>query len=400
MPPVPGVKLGVARAGVKYKSRTDVLLARFEPGTAVAGVFTASTMASPAVEWCRTSIAKGGDAPEARALLVTAGNANVHTGKPGVDAVKTMAASVAQELGCRQRDTFVAQTGVIGEPMDPGAITKHVKTMAKTASSGAYEAAARAIMTTDTFPKAASAIAEIDGTPVRINGIAKGSGMIAPNMATMLAFVFTDAALPSDLLQTLLILSVRDTFNAITVDSDTSTSDTVLLFATGKTGSALPFRGPGDRRLKDFRTKLEEVMLSLAHQVVRDGEGARKFITVDVTGAESPRSARAVAAAIANSPLVKTAIAGEDANWGRIVMAVGKAGEPSSRDDLKIRFGGQLVAEGGLRVETYNEAALTKHLKGREIAIEVDLGVGSGTATMWTCDLTHGYIDINADYRS
>lgn len=400
MPPVPGVKLSVARAGLKYKNRSDLLLVRFDPGTAVAGVFTTSTMASPAVDWCRTSLAKGGAEAEARALLVTAGNANVYTGKGGADAVKVMASELAQEFGCRQRDTFIAQTGVIGEPMDAAQVTRHVKTMAKAASAGAYEAAARAITTTDTYPKGASAIAEIDGTPVRINGIAKGSGMIAPDMATMLAFVFTDAALSAELLQTLLILSVRESFNAITVDSDTSTSDTVLLFATGQTGTALPFRGPGDRRLKDFRTKLEEVMLSLAHQVVRDGEGAKKFITVDVTGAATPRSARAVAAAIANSPLVKTAIAGEDANWGRIIMAIGKAGEPAKRDRVSIRIGGHLAAERGERAEAYDEAALSRHLKGEEITIEVDLGLGSGSARMWTCDLTHGYIDINADYRS
>ncbi|MFZ1990471.1 MAG: bifunctional glutamate N-acetyltransferase/amino-acid acetyltransferase ArgJ [Alphaproteobacteria bacterium] len=398
LPPIPGIKIATIASGQKYKGRDDLLLALFDEGTSVAGVFTRSSMASAPVDWCRANLEGKGDAA-ARALIINAGNSNAFTGRAGVDAVKAVGAALADLLSCRRRDIFQASTGVIGQPFQPVALTRHFEKMIEHAGEAGFDAAARAIMTTDTFPKAATATAMIDGVPVTINGIAKGSGMIAPDMATMLSFIFTDAAIPSPILQTLLVLTVRDTFNIITVDGDTSTSDTVLLFASGKAEHPAISRA-GDARLADFRDKLEQVCADLARQVVRDGEGASKFIRVHVTGAESAKAARTVAFAIGNSPLVKTAIAGEDANWGRVVMAVGKSGEKADRDKLVIKFGDLPVASKGGVDPRHNEKALTEYMEGQEIDIEVDLGIGKGEAEIWTCDFTHGYISINADYRS
>jgi len=396
LPPLAGVRLATGEAGVRYKDRTDVLFAIFSPGTQVAGVFTKSRTASAPVEWCRASLASG----QARALVVNSGNANAFTGKAGFEGARAVADSAAAIVGCKPAEVFLASTGVIGEPLPSGRITKILGTLAEESAAGNWREAAQAIMTTDTYPKMATAQATIDGKRVTVNGIAKGSGMIAPDMATMLSFVFTDANLPGPVLQELLSAGVKDSFNAITVDSDTSTSDTLLLFATGKGASHPAISKASDKRLNEFRTALNKVLLNLALQVVRDGEGAQKLIRIDVTGAETDDSAKRIALSIANSPLVKTAIAGEDANWGRIVMAVGKSGEPADRDKLKIAFGNQVVAEAGARAPKYDEKAATKAVKGREVEIAVDLGLGKGTSRVWTCDLTHGYIDINGSYRS
>jgi glutamate N-acetyltransferase/amino-acid N-acetyltransferase len=396
LPPLAGVRLSSGAAGVRYKDRTDVLLAVFAPGTQVAGVFTKSKTASAPVDWCKAHLAAG----SARALVVNSGNANAFTGKAGFEGAQQIAESTAAIVGCRPSEVFMASTGVIGEPLPAGKITKILGTLVEEGAAGGWRAAAEAIMTTDTYPKLATAPATIDGKRVTVNGIAKGSGMIAPDMATMLSFVFTDANLPGTVLQELLSAAVKPSFNAITVDSDTSTSDTLLLFATGKGASHPAISKASDKRLNEFRHALDKVLLNLALQVVRDGEGAQKLIRIDVTGAETDDAARRIAMSIANSPLVKTAIAGADANWGRIVMAVGKAGEAADRDKLKISFGGQVVAENGLRAAKYNEAAATKAVRGREVEIAVDIGLGKGTARVWTCDLTHGYIDINGSYRS
>jgi glutamate N-acetyltransferase / amino-acid N-acetyltransferase len=396
LPPLAGVRLATGMAGVRYKDRTDVLLAVFSPGTQVAGVFTKSRTASAPVDWCKQGLA----GKSARALVVNSGNANAFTGKAGFEGARAVADSAAAIVGCKPAEVFLASTGVIGEPLPAGKITKVLGALAEDSAAGHWREAAEAIMTTDTYPKLASAQATIDGKRVTINGIAKGSGMIAPDMATMLSFVFTDANLPSAVLQDLLNAGVKDSFNAITVDSDTSTSDTLLLFATGKGAAHPAIAKASDNRLNEFRAALDKVLLSLALQVVRDGEGAQKLIRIDVTGAESDASAKRIALSIANSPLVKTAIAGEDANWGRIVMAVGKSGEPADRDRLKIAFGGQVVAEAGARAANYDEKAATKAVKGREVEIAVDLGLGKGKSRVWTCDLTHGYIDINGSYRS
>jgi glutamate N-acetyltransferase/amino-acid N-acetyltransferase len=396
LPPLAGVRLATAAAGVRYKDRTDVLMAVLAPGTQAAGVFTKSKTSSAPVEWCRTGI-KGG---AARALVVNSGNANAFTGKAGFEGAREVAESAAAVVGCKAQEVFLASTGVIGEPLPAQKITRVLASLAEQGSAGGWRAAAEAIMTTDTYPKLATASVEIDGHKVKINGIAKGSGMIAPDMATMLAFVFTDANLPSSVLQELLSSGVKPSFNAITVDSDTSTSDTLLLFATGKGAHHPAITKASDKRLTDFKRKLDAVLLDLALQVVRDGEGARKQIRIDVTGAASDESAKVVALSIANSPLVKTAIAGDDANWGRIVMAVGKAGEPADRDKLKIAFGNQVVADKGERSAKYDEAAATRAVKGSEVEISVDLGIGKGVARVWTCDLTEGYIRINGAYRS
>jgi glutamate N-acetyltransferase/amino-acid N-acetyltransferase len=396
LPPLAGVRLGTGEAGVRYKDRTDILFAMLAPGTQVAGVFTKSKTASAPVDWCRQNL-KGGTA---RALVVNSGNANAFTGKAGADGVRTVALSAAGVAGCRAQEVFVASTGVIGEPLPTEKITRVLASVAAEAAMSGWKAAAQAIMTTDTFPKLATASATIDDHRVTINGIAKGSGMIAPDMATMLAFVFTDATLPAPVLQELLSSGARTSFNAITVDSDTSTSDTLLLFATGKGASHPAITKANDRRLTEFRAKLDAVLLDLALQVVRDGEGARKLIRIDVSGAANDESARRIAFAIGNSPLVKTAIGGGDANWGRIVMAIGKAGEPADRDRLKITFGTQIVAEKGVRAVAYNEAAATKAAAGKEVEIAVDVGVGKGKSRIWTCDLTEGYIRINGSYRS
>ncbi len=396
LPPLAGVRLATGEAGVRYPGRTDVLLAIFAAGTQVAGVFTKSKTASAPVDWCKQQLKNG----SARALVVNSGNANAFTGKAGFEGARAVAQSAAGVVGCKASEVFLASTGVIGEPLPAEKITKVLGTIAQGAAATGWRAAAEAIMTTDTYPKVATASAKIDGHRVTINGIAKGSGMIAPDMATMLSFVFTDANLPAAVLQELLSAGVKPSFNSITVDSDTSTSDTLLLFATGKGASHPAITKASDKRLNDFREKLNSVLLDLALQVVSDGEGAQKLIRIDVTGASNDDSARRIALSIANSPLVKTAIAGADANWGRIVMAVGKAGEPADRDKLKIAFGGQVVADKGLRVPGYNETAATKAVSGRSVEIGVDLGLGKGKARVWTCDLTDGYIRINGSYRS
>lgn len=406
---IEGVEAITARTGERYKGRTDLTIFKLARGTTVAGVFTRSATASSVVEWCRANLKKG-KSPSARLLVVNAGNANAFTGKDGRDAVKAISAEAARAYRCKQSEVFLASTGVIGEPLNYRKILPSFRLAPRSLTPAGWKKAASAIMTTDTYPKASTRRAEIDGVPVIISGITKGSGMIAPDMATMLGFIFTDAKLPSELLQSLLRSAVRDTFNAITVDSDTSTSDTVLLFATGKAGATtraragggarVQFTGPGDRRLTNFRARLHEVMEDLAHQIVRDGEGATKFITVRAKGAVTAASARKIAFSIANSPLVKTAVAGEDANWGRVVMAVGKAGEPADRDRLAISFGPHLLADKGLRSPDYDEAVVSAYMKGNEIEITVDVGLGKGEARVWTCDLTHDYISINADYRS
>jgi glutamate N-acetyltransferase/amino-acid N-acetyltransferase len=395
LPPVAGVRLATHGTGVRYRDRDDVCLIELAPGTRAAGVLTRSLTASAPVEWCRRAIG----AVEARAVLINAGNANAFTGAAGLRSVERCVGAVARSLECAADSVFVASTGVIGVPLADDAITAALGTLRSRLSGDAWKPAARAIMTTDTFPKGATRTARIDGVPVTLNGFAKGSGMIAPDMATMLAFVLTDAAIAKETLQRALARGCDRSFNAITVDSDTSTSDTLLLFATGRAGHA-PVSDAADRRFAGFRRALESLLIDLAHQVVRDGEGAQKFVTVTVTGAASARAARRIGLTIANSPLVKTAIAGEDANWGRIVMAVGKAGEKANRDHLAVAIGGVAVARDGMVVEGYDEAPVTAHMKGREIDVEVDVGVGRGRATVWTCDLTKGYIDINAHYRS
>jgi glutamate N-acetyltransferase/amino-acid N-acetyltransferase len=396
LPPLAGVRLATGAAGIKYAQRTDVLLVLLAPGTQAAGVFTKSKTSAAPVEWCRAQLKAG----TARALVVNSGNANAFTGAAGLAGARSVAEAASAVAGCKSSDVFLASTGVIGEPLPAEKITRILGAVAEDASASGWQAAAEAIMTTDTYPKTATAAAQIDGHKVTINGIAKGSGMIAPDMATMLAFVFTDANLPSAVLQECLNAGVGASFNSITVDSDTSTSDTLLLFATGKGGKHPAITKASDKRLLDFRRHLDAVLLDLALQVVKDGEGAEKLIRIDVTGAESNDAAKRIALAIANSPLVKTAIAGGDANWGRVVMAVGKAGEAADRDTLKISFGAQVVAEKGARAAKYNEAAATKAVSGREVEIAVDLGLGKGAARVWTCDLTHGYIDINGSYRS
>ncbi|HVV95025.1 MAG TPA: bifunctional glutamate N-acetyltransferase/amino-acid acetyltransferase ArgJ [Hyphomicrobiales bacterium] len=396
--PVEGVRLATAEAGIRYRGRHDVLLMALRPGTAVAGTFTRSKCASAPVDWCR-SVLSGGTA---RAVVVNSGNANAFTGMRGRDAAALTAELAGRALGCPIDQVFLASTGVIGEPLDAEKFRGVMAGLAADAEPDRWEQAARAIMTTDTFAKGATADAAIAGVPVRIAGIAKGSGMIAPDMATMLSFVATDAPIAAPALQALLSRTVEKSFNCITVDGDTSTSDTVLAFATGAAASrGAPMIEDGrDPRLRAFAEAFQAVLGDLARQIVRDGEGARKFVTVTVTGAVSAPSARRIARSIAQSPLVKTAIAGEDANWGRVVMAVGKAGEPAERDRLAISFGGIRVAHEGMRDPAYDEAEVSAYMKQPEIAIAVDLGLGRGRATMWTCDLTHGYIAINGDYRS
>jgi glutamate N-acetyltransferase/amino-acid N-acetyltransferase len=395
LPQVGGVRFATASAGIKYKGRTDVFLALMDGGAEVAGVFTRSRCPSAAVDWCRANLAGG----TARALLVNSGNANAFTGRKGREATELSARYVSEALGCAPGEVFLASTGVIGEPLKAEKFGGVVDDLARDAVAGDWQAAAKAIMTTDTFPKAVSRSVDLGGTPVVLNGIAKGAGMIAPDMATMLSFLFTDAPIAASVLQELLSATVGDTFNAITIDGDTSTSDTVLLFATGKAGGARIERAD-DPRLEPFRAALAEVMRDLAHWIVKDGEGARKFVGITVTGAESDASARRIAFSIANSPLVKTAVAGEDANWGRIVMAVGKAGEPADRDRLAIWFGDVRVAVDGERDPGYSEDAASAVMKQEEIAIRVDLGLGQGRSTVWTCDLTKEYVAINGDYRS
>lgn len=396
MPAVPGVRIASGHCGIRNQDKRDLLVASLAPGTSAAARLTRSRTASPAVLWCRRVRRHGG----ARGLVVNSGNANAFTGRPGREAVRRTARSVADALGTRPDEVYVASTGVIGEPLPVEAIVRAVPGVAAGAAAGGWEEAAEAIMTTDTFPKGACRTARIGGRAVRINGIAKGSGMIAPNMGTMLAFLFTDADLPPRVLDALLGPCVERTFNSITVDGDTSTSDTCAVFATRAAKLAKPVRSAGDARLRGFRAALFEVMKDLALQIVRDGEGATKLVTVEVRGARTGEHARRVAFSIANSPLIKTAVAGEDPNWGRIVMAAGKAGVPLDADRLSISIGGLPVAKGGSVVAGYDERPVARHMRGSEIGLAVDLGAGRESATVWTCDLTHGYIAINADYRS
>jgi glutamate N-acetyltransferase / amino-acid N-acetyltransferase len=398
MPPVAGVRFATAAAGIRYPGRTDVLLALFEEATAVAGVFTRSKCPSAPVDWCRAHLKRG----HAAALVVNSGNANAFTGRHGRDATRITAQLVARAAGCRDSQVFLASTGVIGEPLDATKFGTVVGELVASAAPGGWQNAAKAIMTTDTFPKGAAAIARFGATPVTVCGIAKGAGMIAPDMATMLSFVFTDAPISSRVLQNLLKQGVTDTFNAVTIDGDTSTSDTLLAFATGAAGA----RGMqkittlSDQRLPAMRKAFDAVLGNLAEQVARDGEGARKLIEIIVEGAVSKSSARKIALSIANSPLVKTAIAGEDANWGRVVMAVGKAGEPANRDRLSIWFGGVRVAHNGERDPDYDEDAVSSAMKRPEILLKVALGLGRGHDRVLTCDLTKEYVAINGDYRS
>ncbi|MFI4936856.1 MAG: bifunctional glutamate N-acetyltransferase/amino-acid acetyltransferase ArgJ, partial [Caulobacterales bacterium] len=378
--------------------RNDVVVMRFAEGTTCAGVFTRHAVGSAPVDWCKRHLdATGGR--NIRALAVNAGCANSFTGKPGADAARRVASAVAKRVGCRQGEVMLASTGVIGELLPDAKITARVPEIAHRLAPDGWAEAARAICTTDTFPKGAYAEAKIEGETVRIAGIAKGSGMIAPDMATMLAFVATDAAIAPAALQALAQLYVRNTFNSVTVDGDRSTNDTLLLFATGQSEAPRISRA-GDARLADFRAKLEAVLLDLALQLVRDGEGATKFVKITITGAASAASARKIARTVAESPLVKTAFAGEDANWGRIVMAVGRADEPVNRERISIRFGELYAARDGRVSADYSEARLSAYMKGKELEVSVDVGVGRGSAVMWTCDLTHGYVSINGDYRS
>ncbi|MEA2946782.1 MAG: glutamate N-acetyltransferase / amino-acid N-acetyltransferase [Alphaproteobacteria bacterium] len=398
MPPIDGVKLATAAAGIRYAGRTDVLVVLLHPGTAVAGVFTRSKCPSAPVDWCRAHLKAG----VARALVVNSGNANAFTGKSGSEAAKLTADVTAAAAGCKPSAVFLASTGVIGEPLDATKFGTVMDRLVADAAPGAWHEAAKAIMTTDTFPKGAAAIARLGGTTVTICGIAKGAGMIAPDMATMLSFVFTDAPISARVLQGLLKDGVADTFNAVTIDGDTSTSDTLLAFATGAAAArgVTPIAKATDPRLPAFRKAFDAVLANLAEQVARDGEGARKLLEVIVEGAVSKSSARRIALSIANSPLVKTAIAGEDANWGRVVMAVGKAGEPANRDRLSIWFGGIRVAHKGARDPAYDEAQVSAAMKKPEITLKVALGLGRGRDRVLTCDLTKEYVAINGDYRS
>ncbi|WP_029058603.1 bifunctional glutamate N-acetyltransferase/amino-acid acetyltransferase ArgJ [Stappia stellulata] len=395
MPALRGIRLATTSAGIKYVGRTDVLLMLFDAGAEVAGVFTRSRCPSAAVDWCRENLAGG----KARALLVNSGNANAFTGKKGAETTRLSAQFAAEAAGCTPDEIFLASTGVIGEPLDATKFSAVLDTMVQQAAPGGWLDAARAIMTTDTFPKAATRSVDMGGVAVTLNGIAKGAGMVAPDMATMLSFLVTDAPIAAPVLQALIAEAVGPSFNSITIDGDTSTSDTVLLFATGAAGGER-VETLDDPRLPAFRAALADLTRELAQWIVRDGEGARKFLEVSVRGAESDASARKIAFSIANSPLVKTAVAGEDANWGRVVMAVGKAGEPAERDRLAIWFGDVRVAVDGERDAGYSEEAATAVMRREDIQLTVDIGIGSGRATVWTCDLTKDYVAINGDYRS
>jgi glutamate N-acetyltransferase/amino-acid N-acetyltransferase len=395
MAPIAGVRLAAYAAGIRYTGRDDVMLAELAPGSTVAGVFTQSTMPGQPVVWCRECLPHG----RVRAIVVNSGNANVFTGRAGWQVVESTAATAARLFSCDLHEVYLSSTGVIGEPPPADRISAALPAIAGLLDAGAWEKAARAIMTTDTFPKGAAATTSIGGAQVRLNGFCKGSGMIAPNMATMLAYLFTDAALPASVLQPLLVEASEVSFNAMTVDGDTSTSDTVLLCATQKANH--PAVASADAPLlADFRRALRAVMTDLAQQIARDGEGAQKFVTIEVRGAESDRAARQIGLTIGNSPLVKTAIAAGDANWGRIVMAVGRAGEKADRDRLAIAIGGVPITADGGPIPGYDEGPVAEHMKGREIRIAIDIGIGTGKAVVWTCDLTHGYIDINGSYRS
>ena len=395
LPPLAGFEMATAEAGIKYKGRTDLWVLRGQPGTQVAGVFTKNACPGAPVDWSRKALSAKSDGP--RLVIVNSGTANVFAGQAGRDAVLETATGAAKHFGGTTDAVQLASTGVIGVALEASKLVDQFAEM-KLGGDG-WEAAARAIMTTDTHPKGATATAKIGETLVTINGIAKGSGMIAPDMATMLAYVATDAALPQSVLQDLLAAEVGPTFNSITVDSDTSTSDTLLLLASGAADHS-EIKSANDAALTDFRRALYEVLFDLSQQIVKDGEGITKFVTIEVGGAVSDASAHRIGMSVANSPLVKTAIAGEDANWGRIVMAVGKAGEPADRDKLSIWIGPHVLAEGGQPAASYREEHGSAYMKQAEIVIRVDLGLGEGAATVYTCDLTHSYIDINADYRS
>ncbi|MFC3166525.1 bifunctional glutamate N-acetyltransferase/amino-acid acetyltransferase ArgJ [Paracoccus fontiphilus] len=399
LPVIDGVQFASGAAGVKYQGRTDVTLIRIAPGSTLAGAFTKSSTRAACILDNQAKLAQGGDAPDGAAIIVNSGNANAFTGARGQESVDAVTGAVAQATGVPADRVFSSSTGVIGEPLPHDRIIAIVDELAASLDAGGIADAARAIMTTDTFPKGASAVVAGEGGEIRIAGIAKGSGMIAPDMATMLVYVFTDAAIASPLLQQALSSGLDSTFNAITVDSDTSTSDALVLAATGRSAAA-PITSLDGGAGAAFVTALHGVMRDLAQLVVRDGEGATKFVEVQVTGAASDADAHKVAMAIANSPLVKTAIAGEDANWGRIVAAVGKSGAKADRDRLTIRFGDMVLAENGWRSPSYDEDKASAYMKRQDLVIAVDLGVGQGARTVWTCDLTHGYIDINADYRS
>lgn len=396
--PLDGVRFATAEAGIRYKGRTDLLVAMLDEGTTAAGVLTQSKTASAPVLACRKHLKKG----SARILVVNSGNANAFTGKKGRDAVEMTIGSAIKAAQCKPHDVYVASTGVIGEPLDATKFAHLLSGLASDAKPDAFEAAARAIMTTDTYPKLATRKAKIGDVEVTINGFCKGAGMIAPDMATMLCFIFTDAAIEAEALQDLLNTHVKTTFNCMTVDGDTSTSDTCLLFATGA-ASARGQKSAGkanSKRLAAFSEALHDLMRDLAIQVAKDGEGLSKFVTFNVEGAKSWAAARNIALSCANSPILKTAIAGEDPNWGRVVMAVGKSGEAADRDKLAIYFGPHCVARDGERAHEYDEKTVAAYMKNKEILIRVDAGVGSSSATVWTCDLTHDYVSINADYRS
>ncbi len=395
LPAIAGVKLAAGNCGIRYKERPDLLLVELTENTTVAGVMTTSSMPAAPVEWCKTALKRG----KARALVVNSGNANAFTGEAGRISVQNTVEATAALLGCSTEEVLVASTGVIGVPLPDHKITAQLPALHQSAGENNWEAAARSIMTTDTFKKLATRTAIIDGVPITLSGIAKGSGMIAPNMATMLAFVFTDAAIPGDVLQEIFSIGCDRSFNSITVDSDTSTNDAALIFATGQaTHKAISHSA--EPHLQDFIAKLQDLLIELAQLIVKDGEGASKFISVTVKEAESEAAARRMGLAIANSPLVKTAIAGEDANWGRLVMAIGKSGEKAIQEKVNITIGGALVAVNGAVNPSYMEASTALYMKGQVIDIIVGVGAGNAQATVWTCDLTHGYIDINADYRS
>ncbi len=398
VPVIDGVRFASAEAGIRYKNRKDLTIAVMDPGTKVAGVLTKSKTCSAAVSWCRSSLAGGA----ARALVVNSGNANAFTGRKGYESVDQTADYAAKAVGCAKSEVFISSTGVIGEPLDAHKFGHLLAELVKSAKADAWQDAARAIMTTDTFPKLATRTVKLGGTDVHLNGFAKGAGMIAPDMATMLVYMFTDAPIAAPILQALVSRHVETTFNCITVDSDTSTSDTCLLFATGaaRKRGAPEIVDAFDPRLAAFDAALHSLMLELAQLVTKDGEGVTKFVEIAVHGAESDLAAKRIGMAIANSPLVKTAFAGEDPNWGRIVMAVGKSGEAADRDRLSIAFGDIVVARHGERAPSYDEPTVAKYMKNGELVVRVDLGIGSGRATVWTCDLTHDYVSINADYRS
>jgi glutamate N-acetyltransferase/amino-acid N-acetyltransferase len=398
MPEIEGVRIATAEAGIKYKGRTDLLAMVFDEGTTVAGVFTKSKCPSAPVDFCRDNLTGG----KARILVVNSGNANAFTGKRGRETTKITGEAAAKAVGSTSGEVYLASTGVIGEPLDASRFSHLLAGLVKDGKANQWTEAAKAIMTTDTYPKVATATVKLGDTDVTINGIAKGAGMIAPDMATMLSFVATDAPISAQALQDMLSKGVGKTFNAVTVDSDTSTSDTLMLFATGTAAKrgAPKISDAGDARLAAFRRALNKILKNLALQVVRDGEGARKQVEVTVTGAKSARSAKRIALSIANSPLVKTAVAGEDANWGRVVMAVGKSGEPADRDLLSIWFGDNRLAHEGERDTAYSEEKTSAYMKRDEITIRADIGIGRGKATVWTCDLTKEYVAINGDYRS